>query len=283
MELFSHRKGLKPVKNVIQAESMDDDLRNGLWSALSIFYWDNIYVYESYIRGDDDIRLFRALWLNYFKLPIDTMNLHWNTMYKFLRNNFFEYQWHDVYDFIEFLISINPPYSIDKDAFINYCNNILQREVSAYRIVGDKITEITSEVEINEIEEALESAKPLKPIYLHLKSSLDFLSDRKSPNYRNSIKESISAVESICKKISDDEKATLGKTLKKLEDKVKIHPALKKAFDNIYGYTSDEDGIRHALLEESDLDFEDAKFMLVSCSAFINYLITKAAKAGIKL
>ncbi len=38
---------------------------------------------------------------------------------------------------------------------------------------------------------------------------------------------------------------------------------------------------RHALLDESDLDFEDAKFMLVSCSAFTNYLKGKVIKAGI--
>jgi len=50
----------------------------------------------------------------------------------------------------------------------------------------------------------------------------------------------------------------------------------------IYGYTSDEGGIRHAMLEEKIIDFEDAKFMLVSCSAFINYLIMKSTKSGIE-
>lgn len=64
-------------------------------------------------------------------------------------------------------------------------------------------------------------------------------------------------------------------------DKIAIHPALKKGFSNIYGYTSDASGIRHALLDEPNLDFENAKYMLVSCSAFINYLASKAAKAGI--
>jgi len=51
----------------------------------------------------------------------------------------------------------------------------------------------------------------------------------------------------------------------------------------MYGYTSDEDGIRHAMLEEPDVGFEDAKFMLVACSAFINYLKVKADKASINL
>jgi len=62
-----------------------------------------------------------------------------------------------------------------------------------------------------------------------------------------------------------------------------MHSALKSAFSSLYGYTSDADGIRHALLNEPNLYFEDAKFMLVSCSTFINYLIIKASKAGIKI
>jgi len=44
----------------------------------------------------------------------------------------------------------------------------------------------------------------------------------------------------------------------------------------MYGYTSDADGIRHKLLDEATIDFEDAKFMLVSCSAFVNLLRARA-------
>lgn len=41
--------------------------------------------------------------------------------------------------------------------------------------------------------------------------------------------------------------ATLGNMLKTLEDKgVMIHGALKSAFNILYGYTSDANGIRHA-------------------------------------
>lgn len=55
-----------------------------------------------------------------------------------------------------------------------------------------------------------------------------------------------------------------------------MHKALKNAFSNLYGYTSDTGGIRHALSEDNlEVTMEDAKFMLVSCSAFINYLKTK--------
>jgi hypothetical protein len=118
-----------------------------------------------------------------------------------------------------------------------------------------------------------------------MKRALDLLADRKSPDYRNSIKESISAVEAICSLEAGSSSTTLGQALKELEKKksVDMHPALKGAFDKLYGYTSDAEGIRHALLKESNLDFEDAKFRLVSCSASIYCLKAKSAKAGIKL
>ncbi|VAX31463.1 hypothetical protein MNBD_NITROSPINAE05-986, partial [hydrothermal vent metagenome] len=46
-------------------------------------------------------------------------------------------------------------------------------------------------------------------------------------------------------------------------------------FSSLYGYTSDEGGIRHALMESENVDFNDAKFMLVVCSAFINFVLGK--------
>ena len=62
-----------------------------------------------------------------------------------------------------------------------------------------------------------------------------------------------------------------------------LHPALEKSFKQLYGYTSDSDGIRHALMDIYNCDFEDAKYMIVSSSAFVNYLIVKADKACLKL
>lgn len=68
---------------------------------------------------------------------------------------------------------------------------------------------------------------------------------------------------------------TLGASLKKLEESsISIHPSLKSAFEKLYGYTSDESGIRHAgRIDGKEATFAEAKFMLVSCSAFVNYLI----------
>ncbi len=284
--LFSQRKGIKPIKSVIQIDSMDAELRNGLWNALHTHYWscpspefgdidEEIYLSEN---PDMDI-LCKQLWRLYFKWPIDTLSDYWDDTYKEVRKYFFSFEWYEVYDFIEFVAN---NYSIDSvnSQFMQSCNNVLEQELS-YRFVGGRITEISTQEEISEIEQALEI--PIKPVKEHLKQSLDLLADRKNPDYRNSIKEAISAVESFGKIVTKNDKAELGDALKEIESQVKLHPALKAAFTKLYGYTSNADGIRHGLMDEPNVGFEDAKFMLVSCSAFINYLIAKSSKAGIKI
>ena len=86
------------------------------------------------------------------------------------------------------------------------------------------------------------------------------------------MKESISAVESLAKHLSGNPSATLGECLKALEKSRSLHPALKNAYSSLYGYTNDSDGIRHALMDKDNLGKADARFMLVCCSAFFNYM-----------
>lgn len=113
--------------------------------------------------------------------------------------------------------------------------------------------------------------------------ALRLFAEKQNPDYENSIKESISAVESMCCIITGltGKKATLGNALKKLKEKgVYIHKALESAFLSLYGYTSDEDGIRHGGIDFKNAPSEDAKYMLISCSAFINYLTEKWIKVN---
>ena len=164
-------------------------------------------------------------------------------------------------------------------------NTVLEREFSGYRIINNTVAPISNESEAKEIESAINAGinfTSLNSCNTHLTSALQKISYRTTPDYRNSIKESISAVESVAKIISGTTKGSLGSAIDKIKVKLKIHPSLERALKSIYGYTSDSDGIRHALTEESNVDFEDAKFMLVTCSAFINYLIAKANKSHIQ-
>ena len=275
---FSQRLELVPAAKLAQRESIDDDLKNSLWNLLTIVYWQqmNAAVVEEFtghhrLAGSALQVLTISIWLHHFKEPIDLMEKHWEPCLEKLRKFFFTAKWFEVYDFIEFIAEHGP--SESKQKFIKGVNMFLERENSAYRFVDDRIAEIASAEEINEVEIATEGAADFKGVQTHLKTALALLADRKNPNYRNSIKESISAVESLAKQLAGDEKGTLGAVLDTLEKRKQLHPAMKKAFSSLYGYTSDGDGIRHALLEESHLTQADARFMLICCSAFINFSI----------
>lgn len=285
MKWFSERKGLKQIRTEIQVDSMDDALRNQLWNLLNSFYWEGMRGYSWVSENPDFNKLFTSIWHNYFKKPLDTMPVFWEKLYKWIRDYFFSCSWSEVYEFLEVVIYYYDGYESSslKEKFEKTCNLTFERELSAYRFVNGQIVQITSKEEISEIEEAVNSQ--IKIVNSHFENALKLFSDRKNPDYRNSIKESISAVEAICKLLAKNEKTTLGNALSIIEreGKIELHPSLKSAFSSLYSYTSDADGIRHALKDEKvNADFEEAKFMLVACSAFVNYLISKASKAGIK-
>ena len=278
---FSQRIGIKPIKKPIQINDIDEELRNTLWSLLTGSYWKYYkgspqHSYD-HIQGSNLEQLFLSLWIYYFKKPTDTIPTYFSDYspngISALRKYFFEAKWNEVYDFVEF-ISIHGPKERRKD-FIARCNNFLESENSGYRFVDGKIIEITSAEEINEIETAIKNSTPYYGVKQHLKEAISLMGDKKDPDYRNSIKESISAVEALCKKISGKDKATLGHAIRFLEEKDYVHADLKEAFSSLYKYTSDSGGIRHALMEKPNLTGADARFMLISCSAFINYVIAR--------
>jgi hypothetical protein len=284
MRSFSQRIGLKPVRTIIQRESADDALRNHLWNALSIFYFDRFGTWLNETEKSIYTLIIR-FWINHYSNRIDELDKYTPKLVSKIKADFLGLSWNEMFDILEFIPN-NYKRSDDEGGydnqtnkkFISFVNDILEKHLSAYRFVDNMITEISSEEEIASIEEALQDASKFKSVQTHLRRALQLLADRKYPDYRNSIKESISAIESFCCIVTENPKATLGQALKVVETNHKLHTALKNSFSSLYGYTSNDEGIRHSLLDESTLNQEDAKFMLVVCSAFVNYLLVKTSE-----
>lgn len=184
--LFSQRKGLKPIKSIIQIDALDEDLRNALWSVVTV--WRN---HLSFGLASLYVFLMKEFWLFYFKKPLDAFP-DANSVFSHLRKIFFDGEWYECYDILEFIISKYPANQY-REELINDCNEALERELSAYRFVGNQITQITSEAEMSAIEEALADSQRLRPVNEHLATALNYLSDRSAPDYRNSIKDVIEA------------------------------------------------------------------------------------------
>jgi hypothetical protein len=156
---FSERYGYKPVREIIQKESIDDDLKNALWNAyhniiLESGKFDNSSMYAS-VKNYNLYPLFKSYWAYLLKKPIDEIPNTVSATQNTIRDFFFKkFVWYEIYDFIEFTIKYLPRQLLQgkhKSTFIIFINNALEKENSAYRIINEKIIPITSEQEIQSI------------------------------------------------------------------------------------------------------------------------------------
>jgi hypothetical protein len=279
---FSQRIGKRKLKVELEKENLSPELKNSLWTLvleLTIESKDKNTDMYGREKWSPRSKFFRSVWMHFFKRPIDNLAIQYGNYYgqvnyrdaqSEIREWYYEADWDLALDFIEFCVNYD-------DNLHDYpFNDFLKREMSAYRFVDGNLVEINSKEEIIEIESAIKNSNKFNSVRTHLKRAIELYADKKNPDFRNSIKESISAVESLSKIIVQDNKTTLGKALKAIEKKHNIPNSLKNAFSALYGYTSDEGGIRHSLLERNvKIDLEEARFMLIACSAFVNYLISK--------
>ena len=270
---YSERNGYKSVAETIIFQEITNPVENAICSC-----FDRLYSYmrhhchsENYYWG-----LQRYLWTRYLDEREGDYSYGDDVIIHYLKNP--TKKWYEKFDIIEealYFLREKMESVVYRTTCFNYLKNDLNSEFErlnvGHRIIDEFITDIISNSEIESIDTALsQSADSVKE---HFQNALMLYAQRPEADYRNSIKESISAVEAYCR-IKTGEN-TLGKALKKLEDNgITIHSRLKSAFEQLYAYTNDGDtGIRHALIEaESVPTSAEALFMLVSCTAFVNYL-----------
>ncbi len=173
---FSERYGYKPVREIIQKESMDDALKNSIWNVFKqIIIEQGKFTKHSSLPNIQDYNLytfFRAYWITFLKKPLDEMPNTVSNIQKDIYQHFFnQLKWYEIYDLIEFTIDHLPSdwkKTRYQETLIKLINAVLERENSAYRIIENKIILITSEQEIQSIEEALESTNPYSDVQQHL-------------------------------------------------------------------------------------------------------------------
>lgn len=295
---FSEKIGLSTCTIKMQTNEFDDRTRtligNHLYDVLSVvFSYASTIGISRYLNPSRQSPL-QAMSSDFCK---DVLSEVLNVSVHLPSNKF--YNWEANYDRFAEIIS-SAPYNEVLDFLWYVChwiathttstsfvheiyngfNQLFEKEYVGYRFVAGEITPITNSLEIQEIEQACQI--PFEGAHVQLQKALGFLSDREHPDYKNSIKESISAVESVCKVIANKPKAELGDALKALiAEGYPIQGALKTGILALYGYTCEAGGIRHAEREtESTVTFEEAKFMMVTCSAIVNYLVAEYGKHG---
>lgn len=274
MNAFSKRRGLK--KNLIQLEGMSESLKNKLWNCFyklikNGFHLDPGGYHEPRLKQWAHVLVVEKIMCDHFSIKINQIPLNPDEKLELLEGKLSELSWNEAYDFFEYTISHLK--GLKKANFIKEVNTSLIYGNSAYRISDGIFIPIVSMEELNEIESA--SKSKITQVEDHLQKAKEYLSPSKEkPDYRNSIKESVSAIEALVRIIENNDEE-LSKNLKKA--KLNMHPTFKEALSKIYAYACDASGVRHGhkISSSSSPSLEEAKFILVICSAYINLIRNK--------
>jgi hypothetical protein len=278
---FEQAEGAEPLPMQLKLGELSPLLRSAIWAVAYAHmrvsqekgelddFWENVtydwHVYRKHQPADEHKASF-TYWSGVFKKIV----LHDS--------------YTDVFGLLQHILRFSRAQQIAYRTpahFISGISSALNIGHAAYRVLdGDTIVPIGSDAEAETIQHAfVDLAKTeFRGAREHLRKAAEELSAGRAAD---SIRESIHAVESVVRVLEPD--GNFLRALRRLEAKAKIHPALKDGFKSIYGFTSDEKGIRHPLLDDSsaNVDETDALFMIGACAAFVSYLINKARAAGL--
>ena len=127
-----------------------------------------------------------------------------------------------------------------------------------------------------DVKEALEIEHPAA--YKHLVKSDQYVSIvHLDPE--NAIKEIVSAVESLVRKLFPSAQ-TLSQGLKEIRKQDQLPQALVSLIDKFYAYASNEPGVRHGSPRESRVTLDEAEFCIYLGNAIIRYLNSKEFDLG---
>lgn len=273
MSRFSHRQGYKELPPQLKLEEVSEQFKARVLltfnRALILLSKVNRYNASQgrYLTNKGKI-FFEDLWVKELR-KTENINPTYRLGVSLIETIVIGGDFAAIFDLIEFTHEKLQNIDFENEIVAAFCDERL-----AYRFKGGEVIAVGTAEQAETIERAfshLEQSK-MKGAETHLKNSARFLAQG---NYGDSVRESISAVESAARMIEPNAR-TLGEALNKIHksDEKTIHPAMNEAFKKLYGYTSDTAGIRHSLLHDSiaPVSEGEALFMLGACSAFIPYL-----------
>ena len=282
---FSQANGYEEIPGPLNLEELPKEARTHIWNIV----YENLDATKFYSHSMSAIVLVRP-WDNIFKSvhidhdhqPIDDWNNRFYDVTSQLRSRIETQDFNKVFDLLQFIMRQR---GCPRE-FIQSMKGVFTRFKLAYIIDDGPPSTILPAVTREEGKALLESLQTLREAGLssgakHLRKASEYIN---RGDWAESIKESIHAVDSVAKNIAPQTN-NLKSALNELEKKHgTLHPALNSAFNKLYGYTSDEQGIRHALIDqtEANVGMDEAIFMLGACASFTSFLWRKhqANKSG---
>lgn len=283
---FSQRYGYQSLPKPMQAEELSDDLRRELWNLFSDVLSGSIIL--SPYGNSRSFSLEAQIWIQcllgkLLRKPKDEIDMDCDWVIAAFKERIYNPNcpFYITLDVVESFVNteeFEEIYGPDFESYIDDIRQLFEVHMAAYYLSKGRPYQIISRSNLAQGKatgQAIETVRDsgMEGADTHLRRSVEHLNTQQ---YADSIRESIHAVESVARTICPD-KNTLGDALKSLERKgLVVHPALKEAFQKLYAYSNDEQGIRHALLEdEAKVGLDEALFMFGACASFAAFLVAK--------
>ena len=275
---FSQREGYEDVPRPLQLEQLPLEARTMIWNVLYEELLGARYVSPlqrvEFVAGVWE-RILRDKHIFLDALPRDEWDNRFVDKCAELKGRIREDSFNRVFDLIQFIMT----HPDCPHKFTTRVALVFRHFQLAYKIDTGPPATIVPAATVEEGEQLTRSLEELRASGLdgclvHLRNASKCINDGDSVG---GVRESIQAVESVARQIDPKESKTLGPALASLEKQSALHPALKEAFNKLYGYTSREQGIRHALLDnaKANVTIDEAVFMLGACASFASYLWRK--------
>ena len=284
---FSQRHGYESIPEQMRLEELSDDLRREIWNEARrlFFLMRKSSPLGTYYFEDKAARIIERIIGGLENISEDSVNTDYDNVLKLFKLRIFNYPFNEVLDLVELIIRESPKLEIEENRFGTEIRRSFEKYAAAYWLdmssFPHRFLPRSTKMQGDATRSALAAIhdEGMKGAETHLRQAADHISARQ---FADSITDSIHAVESVTRML-DPKAKTLGEALNSLERSGLLkHPALKEAFSKLYGYTSDEQGIRHALLDKGspDVDLDEAMFMFGACASFAAYLVNKHRKVA---
>ena len=266
---FSDRNGIKPVNTRLQLGGLDKRTRISLLNAINWLYDEAFHKISSVAvaSGGTSTEFWVQVLRDVYGKPVSYSSSKGNNEVKMLKvvgNTVL----HDDYDDVLTLIEYMAAQFAEKDRYLGSLhpyelfNAVFEKEYAGYRFLDGNIVQITDDNEIREIGEAADTG--FAAVDAHMQNAIGLLSNRSVPDYENSARESMAAAEAMCGRALGAD-LPLADALRMLKTMPGIQPVFVSAMEAL-------DGFVPLLTADADVSFEEARFLLVTCAGFINYL-----------
>ena len=275
---FSQAEGYEEIPEPLKLEELSSTARTQIWNLLYVDLDESsksspVY-YKKYIAGYW-AKILKNVHCSFDNLAVDDWQTDFEAHRTKIRRHIESDPFNRVFDRLQFIIR-------DKSCslqFIRGLKRVFEQCSLAYTIDENRPPTIFAVATPEEGTALIESLQTLRKAGLegsssHLRNAAQNINQR---DWAGGVRESIHAVESVARKIDPKASRTLTPALKSIESQGALHSSLKEAFIKLYWYTSDQKGIRHALLDspQAKVGAEEAVFMLGACASFASYLWRK--------